>query len=731
MIKNVIWLQTGKILGEQANIVHMAHLQKMPKVKGAFPIRRPYLFGQSILKDRHLAGHTFRVRVVDLFDPNQVSTRPIKPAITLSVFVKQPLSSANLITSFTCGPVSSELTKASTAPCRTVPAVVTRRDVYEGIVTLNPAQFNNPNGYLIVLQNFRVSQLPKNLEPFAFQTFTSFAEVNPARVAATGNGNSTPVFRSSEVLTLCVGDAYAQPIAEADPDGNELRFSLTRPYNSVESLPGSVQYNFAAGYSLTNLIPGNPALRIDVNSGVLSINPTETGYYTVTVLCEELRNGQRLSASYYTLPVYVRDCQKITEDLAKPIISADGRSDSPVAICGNELVTLRTGNGPYTYEWRRNTVVLPGQTSSTLIANEPGNYAVTTNATGGCSSQPSQSDAFVISTTPTQELSIQAVGRTAICDGLTTQLEATVPADISGNWFWTRNGQRTGSDQQQFLTVDQPGTYTLGSDWQTNSCVTGPSAVVINQVATPSAVIALSTPTVCQGDSYELTAQNIDPANTYTWFDEAGGTVGTGPVLTTNQSGDFTLRVVTPAQCEARATVAGAQLTPVNELRIMSLQSTICQGNALTANVGNLTGYSWTRDGIPLPNTSNVPSLTVSQTGTYALTSTFPACTRLQAPVQVTVNPLPTLTVSLSSQTACQGDTYRPTAQTDQPIQGNQLAWSNAAGTLLATGTALSTTQTGPFTLRATTTGGHVDPNSVENRYQSRATTYLRLQLPS
>lgn len=94
---------------------------------------------------------------------------------------------------------------------------------------------------------------------------------------------------------------------------------------------------------------------------------------------------------------------------------------------------------------------------------------------------------------------------------------------------------------------------------------------------------------------------------------------------------------------------------------------TLCEGEeaTLTAQAGYLTGYHWTRNGTEVPNSLNKPALPVREAGVYSLTGTFATCTDIKNGPVVTVNARPTLSLTPSRLTLCEGETAQLDAQTN------------------------------------------------------------------
>ncbi|MEZ0610960.1 gliding motility-associated C-terminal domain-containing protein [Fibrella sp. WM1] len=274
---------------------------------------------------------------------------------------------------------------------------------------------------------------------------------------------------------------------------------------------------------------------------------------------------------------------------------------------------------------------------------------------------------------PSTTLHINPAGSLSICQGNSTTLTAS-GGDVSA-YYWTRNGTRIpGSDGLGSFSASQSGVYALDGPFPT--CVTAPDKPTIAVTPIPTTTLIPSQTLVCEGDAFQLLPTPNRPDYQYRWTDETGKAVFDGPVLSTTRPGIYRLAVTTSTPCTFTTTSTGlAQFRPTTLLRISpDAVVQLCQGQtaSLTAAVGTLTGYTWTRDGGNVPNSLNVPTLVVREAGVYSLTGTFPACTRSPDLVQVRMTPPPTVSLVAGSLTLCAGQQTTITAQTDG---ANTLHW--------------------------------------------------------
>ncbi len=254
-----------------------------------------------------------------------------------------------------------------------------------------------------------------------------------------------------------------------------------------------------------------------------------------------------------------------------------------------------------------------------------------------------------------------------ICTGSPLNLTVTPTPAVpqAGNYTYAWTGPNGWTSNLQNPTIANPtlaaaGTYTCTINSNCGS-VTATTQVVVNQ--TPNATITNNTGTTiidCNAPVINVTANG---GGTYAWDNG----LGTNASATITTAGTYTVTVTSPQGCTDTAAI-NVTIAPTPTLSINDV--TICTGQSAT-----LVAATSPAGGALLWNTGQTTnSITVNpmQTTTYSATYTWNGCSASDT-VAVTVNPTPT--ISVNSDTICNGDTTLLTATPDLP--GGSFLWSN------------------------------------------------------
>lgn len=177
---------------------------------------------------------------------------------------------------------------------------------------------------------------------------------------------------------------------------------------------------------------------------------------------------------------------------------------------------------------------------------------------------------------------------------------------------------------------------------------------------------------ICTGQTTTLTA----PAGfaSYLWQD---GT--TGQTLTVSQPGAYNVMVTDASGCSVISANRMVELNP-DETPIVAVNGELnfCQGESVTLTSSNASGYTWN-------NGANTQSISVTQTGSYAVTIQGVCGSFSSTPINVDVLPAPT--------PAAQGATGPNPSSLTLTATGNNLSWydQQTGGALLGTGTSFTT----------------------------------------
>jgi hypothetical protein len=206
-------------------------------------------------------------------------------------------------------------------------------------------------------------------------------------------------------------------------------------------------------------------------------------------------------------------------------------------------------------------------------------------------------------------------------------------------------------------TYTATGTYTdvLVNAQGCDSTVT--TNLTVNALPTVGASATASV--ICAGDSVTVMGSGAD---TYTWTAGVNDMVAFAPTATDT----YTVTGVDLNGCSNTASV----MVTVNALPAVGASATattICAGDSVTVMGSGADTYTWTA------GVNDMVAFAPTSTDTYTVTGTDVNGCMDTASVMITVNALPTVTVSLSNDTACSGFGNMITLDGESPMGGT---WS-------------------------------------------------------
>ena len=292
--------------------------------------------------------------------------------------------------------------------------------------------------------------------------------------------------------------------------------------------------------------------------------------------------------------------------------------------CDGNNVTLQASAG-VSYLW--NTT----ETSANIIVTQSGNYTVTVTDANNCSSS---SAPVTITVNSLPLATISPSGPLAICDGS----DITLTASPAVSYLWSTGATTSG------ILVNQSGNYSVVvTDANNCSSTSAVSTVSINTL--PNATVTASGPTTfCSGNNVVL---NAPTGLSYLW-----NTGDNTPSITVSASGNYTVTVTDANNCTNTSTPT---TIVVNSLPIASItplgNTTFCDGNNVTLEASAGVSYLWN-------TTETSANIIVTQSGNYTVTVTDANnCSSSSAPISITVNSLPTATITPSGPTTfCSGN---------------------------------------------------------------------------
>ena len=494
---------------------------------------------------------------------------------------------------------------------------------------------------------------------------------------AAGPGTHAIVYSFTDAQTGCVGSATRNMVVTPGPST-----TLTALNSTTFCIGGSVVLQASADTGSSFVWLRNGQVLTGETAATLTVN--QSGSYRV------LGTKTSTGCSDTSLAVTVT---------VNPLPGATITAVGLTTFCqGGSVVLNATPATGMSYVWLRNGTVVTGQTTASLTAMQAGDYRViVTNTSTQCFDTSAVTNVTV---NPLPGAAITAVGATTFCQGGSVVLNATPATGM--NYVWLRNGVVVTGQTTASLTANQAGAYRVLVTNTSTQCFD--TSAVTNVTVNPlpgAAITAVGATTFCQGGSVVL---NATPATgmSYVWL--RNGVVVTGQTtasLTANQAGAYRVLVTnTSTQCFDTSAVTNVTVNPLPGAAITAVGSTtFCQGGSVVLNATPATGmsYVWLRNGVVVTGQTTA-SLTATQAGAYRVlvTNTSTQCFDTSAVTTITVNPLPTATITpASSTTICDGGSVVLNANTGT---GLTYAWlRNGAVVAGQTTASLTATQAGAY----------------------------------
>jgi gliding motility-associated-like protein len=520
-------------------------------------------------------GGLYTASVILYYDANSSDPNSEQNALTVSFFQKKDNSR---ISDLRLTRVSKEPLSFSNPGCaqsRNLKLFVVK---FTGSIRLNQDEFKDPAGFYVTWERCCRSNEVSNLKNPGVSSLVLYAEF-PAVTTA----NRSPVFKPLNGEILCRNTLYQFASAATDPDGDELRYRLETPFNSTRSpvnidplAPSTAgpypKSEWAGGYGLTSVVPGNPALTLDSRTGNMSVTPTQTGVFVYRVVVEEFRHGRKIGEVHRDYQLLVIDCSSenpppvALEESIYPPNTTVNTATSPigVGICRGDTIFLKAEDNPqWAYQWQRDGINIEGATKPAISITREGVYSVVKTFANRCGNAQTKGDKFRVRFNNQQEVKITPGPKATTCDGM--------PLDLSLNlrgagwaFSWYKNGNLlNGSVQNTLSGLTEGGTYVVRATSENTGCVTSDT---VQLAISPLPAITLTTPStmLCQGDSVRLQATQSSSL-LYLWYQ------GNKPLpqpqtssILIKDAGQYSVQVLdTITGCSQRSDTVRIQVTAV------------------------------------------------------------------------------------------------------------------------------------------------------------------------
>jgi trimeric autotransporter adhesin len=322
-----------------------------------------------------------------------------------------------------------------------------------------------------------------------------------------------------------------------------------------------------------------------------------------------------------------------------------------------------------------------------------------------------------------------------ICSGETSSIALSSIVGTTFSWTVAQVGvtgasNGTGAAIAQTLssttgTIAGTATYTITPTLGT--CAGIPIVVNINVNQVPTAVSTPTTQTFCSGSATAIALSSI-AGTTFDWtvaqVGVTGALAGSGSTISQTLTSAGSVQgtatySITPTlgACVGVPISVAINVNPSPTLLTTPTSQTLCSGLTTGIALSSIPGttFAWTVAQNGVSGASNGSGSSISQTLTstgttagaaaYTITPTLNACIGATGTVTITINPVPVVLSTPSSQTFCSGNT---TAITLSSIVGTTFAWTSAAsnvtGGSTGSGTSIAQILTNPSTTSGTNT---------------------------
>lgn len=433
-----------------------------------------------------------------------------------------------------------------------------------------------------------------------------------------------------------------------------------------------------------------------------------------------LANATVADSGQFQLRVTLNGCTgaiHTTQVSIFPIPSQPNASAIDAALCPGDTLRLQLDSiAGATFQWTgpngfnsslRNPVI------TAMTAAKAGNYLarITVN---GCTSI---ADTVLVSLLPGPLAIAVLSGNTNSCQGDTVALRISPAFGNSYQWF--RNGVaiRPGGVNDTLLRVTTTGSYQVEATSIFGCTDTAARIqVTVNAAANVTITPSLSPPTICQGDSINLSVVHVQ-GYTYQWFFNNNSIPGaTDSVVRVNQAGQYTISITDSNNCvtnSAASTVVQVIQPPNAQINPSNTQQ-ICFGSSrmLRANTDTFASYSWFRNS-QLIVSANDSLLRVDSAGRYQLVLTYASgCSDTSTITEIILLPRPSSTISHNGDTLlCAGDSIRLAG----PASGNLSYRWFRNGILIAGAidSILFASNSGTYSLEVTNSSGCRDTSTT------------------
>ncbi|MBL0070777.1 MAG: hypothetical protein IPP34_02605 [Bacteroidetes bacterium] len=366
----------------------------------------------------------------------------------------------------------------------------------------------------------------------------------------------------------------------------------------------------------------NAIIKTSVPAGTTAGDYTNyTSYVTFTAASQVVYNFQPRMGNSSTMYLWVRARSKTGTSTGFNVTLNGGSSNTFDCIKDTNWVWYRfnTNNAAVTFSGLTASTNYQLAITASNTSLEIDKIAITSNSGAYYGN--------AINPCTTAQATITAGGSTTFCQGGSVTLTAS-----NGSTYQWSNGATSKS-----ITVTTSGSYVV-TVTTTGVGTSTSSPVSVTVLSLPTATVTAGGPTTfCQGGTVTLTGSAGS-----SWLWSPGNQ--TSQAITVSTAGTYNVRVTGSNGCTK---VSSNATVIVNSLPTSTITAggatTFCQGGSVNLTASSGSSYLWS------PGNQTTQTLNVSASGSYTVRVTNSnGCTKVSSATSVTVNALPTATITPS-----------------------------------------------------------------------------------
>ena len=556
-------------------------------------------------------------------------------------------------------------------------------------------------------------------------------------IAVTANTIPTPVVSASGPTTICAGDnvvlsttVIAGMTYQWYSNGTIISGATANTYTATTAANYTVEYiNGASSSTLStattvtvNALPSSTITPSGATTLTQGSSVTLNAVTGANLSYQWNLNGTAISgatSSSYVVSSSVVATLNYTVTVTNTVTGCVSPSGTPTVVTFGTIGTPSINNGAapttfcqggsvtltatsivagYTYQWYNNGTSITGAITSTYSATASGSYTFT-QTNGGVTSSFSNAISVTVNTPATATAT--AGGPTSFLQGSNVTLTSNTAAGFSYQWY-NATTLITGATSSSF-TATTSGSFNVRIA-DANGCISSPSnTIVVNVTPINTPTITPNGPTTfCPGSNVILSSNTVAGVF-YQW--NLNGAAIAGATAATYQAVSAGIYTVTQTNGTYTSTSVSTTVT------ISTVSATVTAGGAttffagsnvsLTANTGAGYTYQWYNNGTIITGATN-SSFSATVSGSYTVTITNAlGCFSTSSPTVVTVNPIPTPSLSAAGPTSfCAGSNVvlNAVVQTGMSYQW----YLNSTAIVGATTSSYTATASGSYTFTQT-----------------------------